>query len=167
MSTSITVSGIVVTEPKYFTTSSGVAITSFRLASSERRFDRQASSWKYTPSSFYTVSTYRYLADNAKASLAKGDHVVVAGRIRVREWETGEKSGTDVEIEAESLGHDLNWGTSAYTRRAKAAPTVDSAGPDFLADPAAPQPDGDQAIVAHWPTVAVPSAQPELQETPF
>jgi single-strand DNA-binding protein len=57
------------------------------------------------------------LAENMFHSLGKGDRVVVAGRLRIREWEDGEKSGTTVEIDAATVGHDLSWGTSAYTRR--------------------------------------------------
>jgi single-strand DNA-binding protein len=39
----------------------------------------------------------------------------------VRDWETDEKKGRTVEIEAEALGHDLSWGTAAFTRSAAAA----------------------------------------------
>jgi single-strand DNA-binding protein len=42
--------------------------------------------------------------------------VLVHGRLRVRAWESGPRSGTTVEIEAESAGHDLRWGTTAFTR---------------------------------------------------
>ena len=46
----------------------------------------------------------------------KGDRLVVAGKLRVRDWDNGERSGTTVEIEAASIGHDLAWGTSNFTR---------------------------------------------------
>jgi single-strand DNA-binding protein len=38
------------------------------------------------------------------------------GRLRVRDWDNGERAGTSVEIEAETLGHDLVWGSSTFTR---------------------------------------------------
>jgi single-strand DNA-binding protein len=34
----------------------------------------------------------------------------------VRDWDNGERAGTSVEIEAESIGHDLVWGSSVFTR---------------------------------------------------
>ena len=38
---------------------------------------------------------------------------MLTGRLRVRDWETGEKQGTAVEIDAEAIGHDLLWGTTS------------------------------------------------------
>ena len=48
--------------------------------------------------------------------MRKGDRIVVQGRLRLRAWENGEKSGTAVEIEAESIGHDLAWGITTLTK---------------------------------------------------
>ena len=48
--------------------------------------------------------------------MVKGDRVIVRGRLRVRDWDNGERSGTTVEIEAESLGHDLMFGISSFER---------------------------------------------------
>jgi single-strand DNA-binding protein len=36
--------------------------------------------------------------------------------LRVRDWQTDDRTGTNVEIEAETLGHDLFWGTAVFTR---------------------------------------------------
>ncbi|MEY4741472.1 MAG: hypothetical protein RL672_222, partial [Actinomycetota bacterium] len=63
-----------------------------------------------------TVTSFRQLAINASGSVSKGDRVLVAGKLRVRDWENGERSGTAVEVEAESIGHDLSWGSSNFTR---------------------------------------------------
>ncbi len=41
---------------------------------------------------------------------------MVTGKIRVRDWDNGERSGTSVEIDADSMGHDLTWGNSSFTR---------------------------------------------------
>jgi single-strand DNA-binding protein len=56
------------------------------------------------------------LAINASTSVSKGDRILVAGRLRVRDWDNGERAGTSVEIEAESIGHDLAWGSAVFTR---------------------------------------------------
>jgi len=42
--------------------------------------------------------------------------VVVSGRLKIRDWDNGERSGTNVEIEADSLGHDLMFGTTKFER---------------------------------------------------
>jgi single-strand DNA-binding protein len=116
MTDSITLTGLVATTPRHIVTSEGLAISSFRLASTQRRFDRSSERWIDGETNWYTITAFRQLAINAAASISKGQRVVVAGRLRIREWETGERTGTTIEIEADALGHDLAWGTSAFTR---------------------------------------------------
>jgi single-strand DNA-binding protein len=41
---------------------------------------------------------------------------MVSGRLKIRDWENTDRSGTTVEIEADNLGHDLFWGTGTFTR---------------------------------------------------
>ena len=106
---SITLTGIVATDPRHIVTSDGLAITTFRLASGQRRFDRTTNSWIDTDTNWYTVSTFRLLARNVARSVQKGQHVMLTGKLRQREWASGERSGTSVEVAADSLGHDLNW----------------------------------------------------------
>ena len=45
----------------------------------------------------------------------------------MREWDNGERIGTNVDIEAESIGHDLLWGTAKFVRSivASSAPSAD------------------------------------------
>lgn len=116
MTDSITVAGVVGSDPRLHMTTQGLAITSFRLASTRRYFDRAKGSWEDGETNWYTVSGFRQLAHNTVASLKKGERVVVHGRLRLRAWESGEKSGTAIEIEADSIGHDLAWGTTSLTK---------------------------------------------------
>ena len=116
MTDSITVTGVVGSDPRVHVTTQGLAITSFRLASTRRYFDRAKGAWEDGETNWYTVSGFRQLAHNTAASVRKGDRVVVQGRLRLRAWESGEKSGTAIEIEADSIGHDLAWGTTTLTK---------------------------------------------------
>ncbi|WP_198414440.1 single-stranded DNA-binding protein [Cryobacterium sp. Sr8] len=120
-SDTMTLTGIVATTPRHLVTSSGLAITSFRLASGQRRFDRKRNAWVDADPNWYTVSSFRQLAHNVVASVRKGQHVVVTGRLRVRDWENADRNGTSVELEADAIGHDLTWCTTAYVRSAPAA----------------------------------------------
>ena len=124
MTDSITLTGLVATTPRHLTTTEGLAITSFRLASSQRRFDRSANRWVDGETNWYTVSSFRALADNAATSISKGDRVIVSGKLRIRDWENTDRSGTTVEVEAETLGHDLCWGISTYTRNSSSSEVV-------------------------------------------
>lgn len=116
MTDTITLTGLVATTPRHIVTSEGLSITSFRLASSQRRYDRAEQRWVDGDTNWYTVSTFRALASNAAMSLGKGDRVIVSGRLRIRDWQDTDRSGTTVEIEAETIGHDMFWGTSSFVR---------------------------------------------------
>ena len=116
MAENITVAGLVATTPRHLITADGLPITSFRLASSSRRFDRSLSKWVDGETNWYTVTAFRQLATNAHESINKGDRIFVQGVLRVRDWDNGERSGTSIEIEAEAMGHDLTWGKSVFTR---------------------------------------------------
>lgn len=112
----MTLTGLVATTPRHLTLSDGKAITSFRLASSQRRFDRASQRWVDSDTNWYTVSSFRDLAINAAESIKKGDRVVVMGNLRIRDWENTDRSGTTVELEADIIGHDLTWGQASYKR---------------------------------------------------
>jgi single-strand DNA-binding protein len=116
MSESFTVSGLVATTPRHLVTQEGLPITSFRLASSKRRFDKTKKIWVEGDTNWFTITSFRQLAINSAASISKGDRIVVSGRLKIRDWDNGERSGTSVEIDAESLGHDLVWGTAEFSR---------------------------------------------------
>lgn len=116
MSELITVAGLIATTPRHLVTQDGLPITSFRLASSQRRFDKVQNKWIDGETNWFTVSAFRQLAINSSTSLSKGDRVVLTGKLRVRDWDNGERAGTAVEVEAEAIGHDLSWGSSNFTR---------------------------------------------------
>lgn len=127
MSDTVTVRGFVATEPRHLITESGVPITSFRLVSTRRRFNRDTSAWEDADTNWYTVSAFRRLALSTAGCVAKGDPVLVSGRLCIREW-VGEQRGITAEIEAEGIGHDLAWGRSQFTRTA-ADPNAEPAEP--------------------------------------
>ncbi|MGW0663274.1 single-stranded DNA-binding protein [Streptodolium elevatio] len=114
--TFVTLIGNVVSEVRTSVTGNGVPMARFRLGVSPRRFDREANRWVNRESSYYTVVAWRRLAEHTMSSVEKGDPLVVAGRLCVREWQRDERWHTSVDVEAYSLGHDLARGTSQFTR---------------------------------------------------
>lgn len=139
MSERITVTGIVATQPRHIVTGEGLAITSFRLASAQRVYDREAGEFIERDTNWFTVTAFRTLAVNAADSIGKGDRIIVAGSLRIRDWMSGERAGTTVEVEADSIGHDLAWGTTRFQRAAVAAavaPEVEAQPDDAEADEA-------------------------------
>ncbi len=112
----VTISGLVATTPRHLITQDGLPITSFRLASSQRRFDREQNKWIDGETNWFTITGFRQLAINLSTSVQKGERIIVTGRLKIRDWDNGERAGTSVEVEAEHVGHDLFWGTSVFTR---------------------------------------------------
>lgn len=113
----VTVMGNVATDVRTRTTKRGVPVSSFRLACQGRRYDPQSRRWVDDKPSFYNVVCWKSLAENVAECLKKGDPIVVHGRMNLKDWrdEAG-RSGTDAEIDARSIGHDLMRGTSEFTR---------------------------------------------------
>jgi len=141
MTDTITLTGVVATTPRSLRTAEGLAITSFRLASAQRRRDRATGTWSDGETNWYTVTCFRALAENAAVSVGKGERVVVSGRLRVRPWESGEKSGTSVEVDADAVGHDLAWGRSTFTR-VLTSTTASGTGPGPVGAAPGPTDDG-------------------------
>ncbi|MFJ5957073.1 single-stranded DNA-binding protein [Paenarthrobacter sp. NPDC092416] len=116
MNDTITVRGFVASEVKSSTTTHGTSTASFRLGTTERRYDRTTSTWIDGNTNWYTVQSFRYLAGHVGCSVKKGQRVIVVGRLRLREWEHEGRTYHVAEIDADSVGHDLMWGSANFTR---------------------------------------------------
>lgn len=116
MSEQITVTGLIATDPRVSSTKDGVSVASFRLAANSRYFDRAKSEWVSSATNWFTVIAFRQLATNCSESLSKGDRVVVSGKLKIRDWDNGERSGTSVEIDADAIGLDLVFGVGTLQR---------------------------------------------------
>ncbi|MFC1443450.1 single-stranded DNA-binding protein [Streptacidiphilus sp. N1-10] len=157
-STLVTVVGHVASEVRYATTASGVPVASFRLAATDRRFDKQREVWVDGDTSFYTVWSWRWLAENVLASVGRGDPLLVTGRMRVREWDNGEGKprGYAAEIEATAIGHDLSRGTSAFRRAVRGRPELVAKASTRTTEPVEDAP-GAGIAADPRPTAATPS----------
>src|SRR5262249_49874356 len=99
----------------------GTSTAKLRVAYTERRLNRETGEWGDGPTSFVTVLCWRALADNVAMCLRKGEPVLVRGRLRVREYEGKDGSrGTETEIDASSVGHDLSRGVAHFSRTRRA-----------------------------------------------
>lgn len=143
-----TVIGNVASDVRFTTTEGGVAVASFRMASTPRRYG--SNGWVDGHTSFVTVKCWRGLADNVHGSIEKGQPVVVHGRVTVRPWERDDgKTGTSVDIDADSVGHDLRWGTTVFTKAMRS--TSEREGTESAATELASSFDVDDAAPAPAP----------------
>lgn len=138
MNDTITIIGRVGDDPRSITTAKGDPMVAFRLASTERKYDSAQGQWVDGATNWYGVQAFRSLALNILSSVRRGDRVIVTGKLKVKQWENATKSGTSVDIDADGVGHDLLFGTTAFTKRAgwsqsgdeSPTPLEDSTGPD-------------------------------------
>ena len=117
MSDTITVRGFAGTDPERRTPPSGTEVTTLRLGSTPRWRNSQTGEWASGSPNWYTVAAFGRLAGNVAESISKGDPIVVVGRPKVRQWENDDGvKGTDVEISAQSVAHDLSYGRTEFTK---------------------------------------------------
>ncbi|MEU9119424.1 single-stranded DNA-binding protein [Streptomyces sp. NPDC048506] len=125
--TMVTLVGNAATAVEHRLTTGGVTVARFRLAATSRRWDKAQERWTDGETSFYTVRSWRGLADNVAASVAVGEPLVVQGRLRLREGEQPPERGGQrwfaAEVDAVVIGHDLSRGTAAFRRATRAART--------------------------------------------
>jgi single-strand DNA-binding protein len=144
----ITLRGFVTAEPKFRqTTQTATPVAEIRVGSTPRRLNRETGEWQDAPTSYYTVKCWRRLAINAASSLSKGDMVVIRGRFYMNQWtDSQQRPRATLEIEADSLGHDLAYGWSHFLRGSRPQPgraAGVNAGEAARQDTAAPGPDDD------------------------
>ena len=92
-------------------------VATFRVGSTPRRYSKKDAGWVDGDTQWYSVSCWRALGEHVERSLRRGDPVVLHGRLTVQTWtNTAGLEVTTFEVEAVFVGHDLNRGTSAFTK---------------------------------------------------
>ncbi len=113
----LTVTGYVGANPVQFNREGMPHASSFRLASTRRYFDNRTQQWRDLPTTWITVKAYRGLSENICQSLKKGEPVIVSGTLATEMWaDQNGKQQSRVVLEANAVGHDLNYGVSTLRK---------------------------------------------------
>ena len=102
----VTLVGFVAQDPIQRPTKNGVLVTDLRVGATPRVQDRVTNEWRDGITSYYDVSCWRRLGENVRASLRKGDPVMIKGKFRSRAFT--DKNGvtrTVIDIVADSVGN--------------------------------------------------------------
>lgn len=145
MANQISLRGFVSSEIETNTMDNGLVIGKFRMGSNIRRVDPITNQWVDGKTNWFRVNTFRSLAQNTMASIHKGDRILVVGRLRISTFVRKDGTpGTNVEIDAESIGPDLQFGTASYHRLKSARPAGqgDSSHEGAPTYPGSPSPNG-------------------------
>lgn len=126
MNDAITVVGSLGADP-ILKSVNGDHVAEFRLACKSRR--KEGDEWVDGHTNWYSIEAWGRFSEHVSASLRKGDVVIVLGKLKIDQWESGDKRGTSVKIRAEHVGHSLKVGPSTKERRT--APPLDHEDPDF------------------------------------
>jgi single-strand DNA-binding protein len=106
--THVTLVGTVIQDLRRRTTAEGAELISFRMASNERRFDRTSGEWVDGETLYANVTCWRRLVKGVAYALAKGDPVVVTGRLYTRSYEVEGQRRHTTELDAVTVGIDLS-----------------------------------------------------------
>ena len=124
MSNTVTITGNLTREPEIRYTKEGIAKTMLGVACNRRH--QVEGEWIET-THYFDVVCWRDLAENVALSLAKGQRVVVTGRLTQRVWESDEERTvhTAIEIDAEDIGPSLRFATADVVRADRHLRTVE------------------------------------------
>jgi len=125
MQSTVTLVGNVVSDVTLRQTTAG-PVAGFRLAATNGYTDRRTSQW-VERTTYLSVSAWRALGEHVAGSVAKGQPVVVVGRMRQREYEKDGHTVQVVEVDADLVGHDLTRGTASFVRTRRGPQTADLA----------------------------------------
>ena len=122
----VTIVGNLTRDPELRFTAGGKGVASFGVAVNRRY---QVNGEWQEKVSFFNVTAWDSLGENAAASLTKGTRIMVTGRLEQREYETtaGEKRNV-VEIVADELGPSLRWARAEVERTQRTGPDGAPAG---------------------------------------
>jgi single-strand DNA-binding protein len=114
MSSNVTLVGNLTRDPELRFTQSGQAVASFGIAVSRRY--QQNGEWQ-EKTSFFNVTAWGQLGENAASSLQKGARIIVTGRLEQRDYETrdGEKRSA-IDVVADEIGPSLRWATATVQK---------------------------------------------------
>lgn len=115
--TPITIVGNLVADPELRFIPNGAAVTTIRVASTPRVYNRETNQWEDGDALFLTCNIWRQPAENVAESLTKGARVVVVGKLKQRSYQTREgENRTVFEVDADEIAPSLRYATAQITR---------------------------------------------------
>jgi single-strand DNA-binding protein len=118
----VTMAGWVAGAPVLKEIRGGSVVCNFTLASTPKRFDPGSQTWRELETLFLRVSCWRQLAANVDACVRKGHPVVVHGKFSIRRYEKDGGTRFSNEIEAYSVGFNLQYGRATFAKNSSFAP---------------------------------------------
>jgi single-strand DNA-binding protein len=120
----MTLVGNLTADPELRFTTSGKAVAHFTVASTPRRFDREAGTWVDGDTVFLRCNAWGTTAENITESLAKGARVLATGQLTQRTYTDKDGANRTVnELDVEEIGATLRFAAPTRTQE----PALESA----------------------------------------
>jgi len=114
---SITLVGNLTRDPELRFTTGGRGVASFGIAVGRRY---QVNGEWQEQTSYFNITAWGQLGENAAATFTKGTRVIVTGRLEQREYTTREgDKRTAIEVVADEIGPSLRWATAQVERQSR------------------------------------------------
>jgi single-strand DNA-binding protein len=131
----ISIEGNLVADPDYGESQNGTKFAKFTVAVTDRKLED--GKWVDGDTQYHRTTVFGRTAENVRASLTKGDTVIVNGNLEFRHWTdqtTGEPRAA-TEVVADSVGPSLRYTTAEVVRRTPKAdgPDATATGPSVAA----------------------------------
>jgi single-strand DNA-binding protein len=94
-------------------------LSTFRLASTPRRYDRHSNQYVDGTTTWITVQCWRSLALHVRDAVRRGDPLVVVGKLKTEEWTKDDQRHSRMVLEAVAVGHDLSRGVSSFRKASR------------------------------------------------
>ena len=133
MDSMIWMSGNVGSDVEFRTVRDGLVYADFRLGCTPRYW--RDGEWMDAATTWITVNCNQGLAENVRASIRKGDAVVVVGRLRTSRWNDNDGVVHErLQLEATIIGHDLSRGVTSFQRTSRAPAAEDAPAKEVAPD---------------------------------
>lgn len=145
-----TVRGTIVTDPvvrRY----GDDPVVRCRVASNIRYRDRETGEWRTSGTLYFSATCWGALAERIGGRLAKGDAVLVQGRLQTNEYETDGVRRSDLEMRVTAIGPDMS--RMDVTVRRRPSDADGTAGSGVAGGSAEGRPGDDTDPFGHAPDV--------------
>lgn len=139
-----TLMGNVTADPTEHRQEDGSTSVKLRIAVTGRYYNTATQDFADRKTEFVTVFARRGLGQNVMRSVHKGQPLLVTGRLNTSEWQGADGiTRYSLNLQAESIGHDLTYGSSQFTKplRAQDVPNVDPNSGEILTEASSANPE--------------------------
>lgn len=98
-----TIEGIVGQDPELKFSKGGTSYARFSVAVTDRK-KNGSGDWEDGDTTWYSITAFKWMADQVYENIDKGDMVLIDGRMKLETWESDEGTRSKIAVTAERVG---------------------------------------------------------------